>query len=129
MRWLTLLFAAFIVAIIVLADMGHLPWPLRSIEQIPYGDKIGHFVLIGILGFLVISTLFQVLPNRDPKRVAVIAALILALIFTVEEASQGPIVGRDASWTDLFANFAGITVFSFLAYKLKNWGESTTRPR
>lgn len=128
MKWLAILFTAFIVAVIALADMGQLPSFLRVYERIPYGDKIGHFVLIGILGFLAVSTSLETLPHRDPGRVAVIAALILALIFTLEEASQGPIAGRDASWKDLFANYAGITVFSFLAYRLKTRGESTTRP-
>lgn len=127
MKRLTILFAAFIVALIVLADMGQLPSFLRAYERIPYGDKIGHFVLIGILSFLAVSTSLQALPHRDPKRAAAIAALTLALVFTLEEASQGPIAGRDASWTDLFADYAGITVFSFLAYKIKK-GESATRP-
>ncbi|MEW6239243.1 MAG: VanZ family protein [Chloroflexota bacterium] len=119
MRWLTVLFAAFIIAVIVLADLGHLPSFLRVYERIPYGDKVGHFILIGILGFLAVTTSIQALPHRDPKRVAIIAALILALVFTVEEASQGPIAGRDASWMDLFANYAGISTFSFLAYRMK----------
>jgi len=120
MKWLAILFTLFILLIILFADLGFLNGPQRVMKSLPFGDKIGHFALIGTLSFLVISSLIQALPQQDPKQVAVIAGLILLFIFTVEEASQGPIRGRDASLADLSANYAGILVFSYLAWISNN---------
>lgn len=118
MKWLAVLFSLFLCVIIALADLGFLGGPLRALHRIPYGDKIGHFSLVGILAFLVITSLIQTLPARDPNWVAFSTAFILAVIFTIEEASQGPIRGRDASWKDLFANYAGIVFFGLIAWHL-----------
>jgi polysaccharide biosynthesis protein VpsQ len=118
MKWLTVAFALFLITIIVLADMGFMRGKLRLLHSIPYGDKIGHFLLIGMLSFLLTSSLIQTLPSRDPKWIAVSAGLILGFIFTVEEASQGFIPGREASFKDLFANYAGILFFGFIAWIL-----------
>ena len=65
---------------------------------------------------LVTFSLIQELPKQDPRRVAILAAIVLALIFGLEEASQGPIQGRDANILDLAANYAGIGCFGWLAW-------------
>ena len=52
MKWLTILFALFLILIIVLADTGRLGM-LAIVYQIPYADKVGHFVLYGILTLLI----------------------------------------------------------------------------
>jgi VanZ family protein len=116
MKRLAILFTLFIFLIILFADLGFLDGPLRVIDSLPLGDKIGHFILIGTLSFLIISSLFRAFPARDPKQVAIAAGLILLFVFTVEEASQWPIAGRDASFADLFANYAGIVFFGCIAF-------------
>jgi VanZ family protein len=118
-KWLALLFSLFIVAVIILADAGLLAGQLAAMHALPMGDKIGHFMLIGLLAFLIILSLISELPDRDPKRIALVVAILLALIFGIEEASQGPIRGRDANIADLAANYAGIAVFSWLSLKVK----------
>lgn len=118
MKWLAVLFTVFIASIIILADLGFMTGPLRALRIIPYGDKVGHFVLIGTLTFLIAASLYQALPSLRPKLIAVSVAFILAVIFTIEEVSQAPIPGRDASWADLFSNYAGIFFFSFGAWFL-----------
>lgn len=116
MKKLTILFAAFLLSIIVLADLGRLRRLLSIMNRIPYGDKVLHFLLIGTLTYLVATTLVQALPNRDPKLLVLISGFILAVIFTIEEISQGPIPGRDASLKDLLANYAGIAFFGFFSW-------------
>ncbi len=116
MKRLTVFFALFLAAVIILADLGMLRRPLYLVTRIPYGDKFLHFILIGTLTYLVTSSLVQALPNRDPKLLALLSGLFLALIFTLEEISQGPIPGRDASLKDLLANYAGITFFGFFSW-------------
>jgi VanZ family protein len=115
-KWLAFLFALFILAIIVFADLGLLRPLLFLISRVDYLDKVLHFLLIGTLTFLTSSALVEALPSLNPKRVLLSAIFILAVVFTLEEISQGPIRGRDASWEDLAANYAGILVFGGLAW-------------
>lgn len=113
---LAFLFALFLLAIILLADLGFLRPLLFLVSRVDYLDKFLHFLLIGTLTFLVSSALVEALPSLNPKWVLLSAVFILAVIFTLEEISQGPIRGRDASWEDLAANYAGILVFGGLAW-------------
>ncbi len=113
----TLLFALFILSIILLADTGQLPGVLHFVHDIPYGDKIGHFLLIGILSFLTNSTALRCFPRKPPRRVVALTCLALALFFGLEEASQILIPARRASFLDLLAGLAGITFFGWLACK------------
>jgi len=77
MKWLAAFFGLFILVVILLADLGKLGF-LYSIYRFPNGDKLGHFILFGILTFLIDLSLFRssaqgmlstVIPNR--RRVAV----------------------------------------------------------
>jgi len=87
MKWLTFFFTLFIILIVVLADMGKLGI-LRVVNQIPYGDKAGHFILYGILTLLFDLTFMRSLQNRNPKLIAVLSGLTLALFIGLEEYSQ-----------------------------------------
>ena len=117
MKWITILFALFIILIIVLADNGRLGI-LKLVNQIPYGDKVGHFILYGILTLLIDLTLFRSLPFQSPGRVAVISGLILALLIGVEELSQQFFASRTVSFEDLFAGYLGVLFFSWLALRI-----------
>jgi len=114
----TVLFTLFLFALIVLADMGKLEFLLWIMNRFPLGDKIAHFFLVGILSFLVNRTVMRLLsPGQSPKWILMIATLVLLVIFTIEEISQIPIMNRDASLSDLAANYAGILFFAFLAWQ------------
>lgn len=119
MKWLTIVFFAFIILFIVLADAGQLGF-LGVVYDFPNGDKVGHFILFGILTFLLDLTLFQTLPRTDRKRIAVIIGLILALLIGLEEFSQKFIPLRTFSLFDLFASYVGVIFFSWLVLKIKN---------
>ena len=58
MKWLTVLFTLFIILIIILADMGKLGM-LALLYRVPFADKVGHFILYGILVLLINLTLFR----------------------------------------------------------------------
>lgn len=117
-KWLAIGFAIFVVLVILFADLGYLQGALAALHEFPFGDKIGHFLLIGILCFLIISSLIQAYPSWNPKWIAFAAIFALAVVFTLEEASQGPIRGRHASLGDLSANYAGILYFGILALRV-----------
>jgi polysaccharide biosynthesis protein VpsQ len=119
MKWLTVLFALFIILIIVLADLGKLGI-LQTLNQIPLGDKAGHFILYGILIFLVNLTLFRSSPFQSRTRIAVTSDLILALLIGLEEFSQRNFPSRTFDLGDLTASYLGLLFFSWLALRTKN---------
>jgi VanZ family protein len=116
MKRLAILFTLFIIAIIVLADAGKLG-VLGFINQIPNGDKAGHFILYGILTLLLDLTLIRALPSRNPKLVALSCGLILALLIGLEEYSQQFFHSRTFSLLDLAFSYLGVIVFSWVALK------------
>ncbi len=116
LKWLTVLFGLFIVLIIVLADLGKLGI-LTYITRIPYADKVGHFILFGLLALLIDLTLFRSFPAHSRKRVAVISGLILALLIGLEELSQRSFATRTFSLGDLSASYLGLIFFSWLAVR------------
>jgi VanZ family protein len=118
MKWLTILFIVFIILVIVLADIGRLGL-LGVVYEFPQGDKVGHFVLFGILTFLLDLTFFQALPHADRKQVAVIISLILALLIGLEEFSQKFIPARTFCLFDLSASYMGVIFFSWVSLKIK----------
>ncbi|MBV6402260.1 MAG: hypothetical protein CNIPEHKO_02566 [Anaerolineales bacterium] len=118
MKWLAILFALFIALIIILADAGKLG-VLGFINQIPYGDKAGHFLLFGILTLLLNLTFIRSLPNRDPKLVALSVGLILALLIGAEEYSQQFFNSRTFSLLDLAFSYLGVLFFSWVALRIK----------
>ena len=118
MKWITILFALFIILIIVLADTGNLGI-LKLVNRLPYGDKAGHFILYGILALLVDLTLFRAFPLQSPKRIALINGLVLALFIGLEEFSQQYFAERTFSYRDLIASYLGVIFFSWLALRIK----------
>ena len=118
MKWLAILFSLLIILIIVLADMGSLPQFLQVWNDFPYGDKVGHFILYGILTLLVDLALFRSLPNRSLKWLVVTSGLILSLLIGLEEFSQQFFANRTFSLNDLAAGYLGVIFFSWLALRV-----------
>jgi len=119
MKWITFFFALFILLIIVFADMGKLGL-LRFVNQIPHGDKAGHFILYGILTLLIDLTLlrsprFTLHPNLLVFRIA----LILALLIGLEEYSQQFFAKRTPDMVDLIFSYLGVVFFSRLALRVR----------
>jgi VanZ family protein len=116
MIWFTIFFALFLFACILLADMGMLEPLMRLMHSLPLGDKIVHFFVIGLLSFLVNRTALS-FSRKNPQLMLVVTTFSLIVLFTLEELSQIPIPGRDASLLDLGANNAGILVFAWFAWQ------------
>lgn len=119
MKWITFLFAFFILLIIVLADTGNLGI-LKLVNQIRYADKVGHFILYGILTLLIDLTLFQTFPTQPRNRVAVTNGSILAFLISLEEFSQQYFSSRTFSLIDLTASYLGVIFFSWLALRVRS---------
>lgn len=118
MKWLAILFTLFIALVIYLADTGRLGF-LGFVNQIPNGDKVGHFILYGILTLLLDLTFIRSLPHRDPKSIVLSTGLILALLIGVEEYSQQFFRNRTFSLLDLACSYLGVILFSWVALRIK----------
>jgi len=137
-RWfLPLSFFVFISYIIFLADTADYNFAFSIVGHIPYGDKIAHALLYGMmalflnygLGFRRVL-LPQYLWRKNKKKLislfqfkgalanAPYIGSIIVLIFAVlEECSQYYIPSRTFDLGDLGADFVGVALFSVLRRK------------
>lgn len=118
MKYITILFALLILFIIVLADLGELGF-LKLLNQIPYADKAGHFILYGILTLLLDLTFIRTLPARSPRLLVVSIGLILAVLIGAEEFSQQYFPNRTFDLVDLTFSYLGVLFFSWVALRIK----------
>ena len=122
-KWLlfgTMLFSLLIVAIVIGANADAFPRPLERLIDFPGADKAGHFILFGILSFLINKSALSMFPNRIPIRLVLTVSLFLAILIGLEEWSQSLFPARTMSLTDLLASYAGVGVFALLAYRTKS---------
>ena len=117
MRYFAALFLAFIIGLIVLADADLLPDFINAIYDFPNGDKVGHFVLYGLLNFFITRAFLSSLPTRRGGWVTLSVGLILALFVALEEFSQMFFSARTFSLLDLTASLLGIVIGGLVAYK------------
>jgi len=107
-------FFAFILWIIYLANTGSRSIFFEFIREIPYGDKLGHFILFGVLAFLFnFASRFKYFPiNRLRIYYGSFAVFIFAML---EELSQAMVATRTLDWQDIAADIFGIFFFSWLS--------------
>ena len=119
MKYISVLFLVFIIAVIVLADNGSLPHSLRAIYDFPNGDKLGHFILFGLLDFFITRAFLSSFPSKSRCRVTLSIGLILAIFIAIEEWSQQFFSARTFDLLDLLASCIGVIVGGWAAYKNK----------
>jgi polysaccharide biosynthesis protein VpsQ len=117
LKWITILFTLFIIAVIIGANAGMLLFPFSSVYNFPNGDKLGHFILYGILAFLLNKSALVLLPKQRPARLVLTVSLLLAILIGLEEWSQSLFPARTMSLLDLSASYAGVAFFAYLAYR------------
>lgn len=117
-------YAAIVVGIIVIANLGGTEHVFGFVRWVPYGDKVGHFVLLGTLALLadLAAKRRGVGRLRVPLGPAIIAALVV-----LEELSQLALPTRSFDLADLAADAAGIVAFVALGRRLAPSGEAPAR--
>jgi len=104
----------FILAgIIVLAD-SHGTSYFAFVGLLPFGDKIGHFCLMGMFS-LVVNLGLNARTISLWKLRYLLGSLIVLTVVTIEEFSQIFIRGRGFDLGDLLADAAGIFIFGEIA--------------
>ena len=125
-RWvLPLSFFIFISYIIFLANTANYNFAFRVVGDIPYGDKIAHALLYGMMAlFLNYALSFRRvrLPTHIlkslPQTIGALAnapymgSIIVLTFATLEELSQYYIPSRTFDMGDLLADFVGVYLFS-----------------
>ncbi|BDY04651.1 VanZ family protein [Ferrimonas sp. YFM] len=116
--WLaTLALMGLIAWVIYLADTGQSSIFFSLVRQLPYGDKLGHFALFGLLTL----GLNLVTGGRSwccgPLNLYWGATLVF-VVAALEELSQAWFPNRTLDITDLMADVVGILVFSWLSRAL-----------
>ena len=87
----------------------HLPVVCYSIH---YGDKAGHFLLMGLLNSMVVMS-FTFRRSANLAQVCLVCSLVVGALVTLEESSQLFFASRTASWADLLTSYAGLSCSGF----------------
>src|SRR5689334_4209816 len=85
-----ILILAFITS---LADRNGTPYMLNFVGNIPYGDKLGHFLLIGGFSF-PLNMVSNARVVRLWKFRYLLGSVIVLAVVTIEELSQMFVAGR-----------------------------------
>ncbi len=111
---LTICYIVLLAMIIFIADRKSTRYLLDFIGNIRYGDKLGHFVLMGFLSFFV-NLVLQARTFGVGKVRYLLGSVIVLVLVTIEEFSQLFIRGRTFDWGDLIADSIGIIIFGEIA--------------
>jgi polysaccharide biosynthesis protein VpsQ len=117
MKWLTGIYFILLGVIVFMADQEKYQPLFRRVREMPYGDKLGHLILMGLFSFLLNMAL-QCRIVRVWKMELLKGSLLVALVVTLEEFSQLFIRYRTFDPGDLIFDYAGIFSFGLLAYLL-----------
>lgn len=113
-------FFLFIVWIIYLANTGQSIGLFKWVIMIPYGDKIGHLGLFGLLTLLV--NLSSKCRGFSVRRFNIYWGSFCVLTFvTLEELSQHLLPTRTLDIYDYAADLIGISCATFLSWLLNKY--------
>lgn len=112
---LPLSFFLFISFIIYLADTANHNFAFRLVGHIPYGDKLLHGLLYGIMALLLNYGL-----NFKSKKIfgfnLQIGAMIVLTFAGLEEITQYWLPSRTCDFFDFVADTIGVTLFSLIVW-------------
>lgn len=111
-------FFVFICWIIWLADTGRSSVFFTLVKMLPYGDKLGHFLLFGPLTFGLNAAL-QFRKAHFGQMAAPLGSLLVLCFVLLEELSQHFFPRRTLDLLDLLADGAGIALFTWLSLLLE----------
>lgn len=110
-----MVFFSFLATIIFLRNNDLAPDFFDLFAHIPHYDKLGHFILMGILAFLSTITIAPILPYKQIKSTLIVLGGVLLLI-ALEEYSQIFIATRTFSYADFACDFLGVVAFGWLGH-------------
>ncbi len=112
-RIIAVIYIFALAGIIALADSCGTSY-FAFIGLLPFGDKIGHFCLMGVFS-LVVNLAFEARTIHVWKLNYLFGSLIVLAVVIVEEFSQIYVSERTFDSVDLLADAAGIFIFGEIA--------------
>ena len=116
-RILPLITGAFflmICSVIYQANTGKENLLFELVGAIPYGDKLGHFILFGTLTYLaIIASHYRTLKIMQLNSYVSVAMIVVFVV--IEELSQLFIASRTFDLSDLAMDFFGIGAAALFA--------------
>jgi len=113
---IALAYLGFIAILLIVSDIGYLNKSRGWLaENVFYYDKAGHFILIGLLAF-VVNVLLMKRNAKSFNPTLLIGSYLTFAFATIEEFSQIFIESRSFNVYDLIANYLGIAFFSLLFF-------------
>jgi len=106
-------FLMFITWIIYLANTAQNSIFFELVARIPYGDKLGHFCLFGLLT-LGVNFAFKLKSYKLISFNIYVGSTVVFFFVLLEELSQYFIPSRTLDITDLLADILGIITFSLV---------------
>ena len=114
---LTVIFVILLIGILIIANLGLGSAFFAFIDSIPGADKIGHFILTGLLSLFV--NLSMGVKTTTLKSLTVLrGSFFISILVVAEEISQLFLIHRGFELLDLTFDAAGILVFGRLAQLL-----------
>jgi len=111
---ISLVFFAFILWIIYQADTGQNSIFFNLAQKSPYGDKLGHFTLFGLLTLSInYITKFKYIQFGFIN--VLIGTFSVFVFVLIEELSQYFLPTRTFDVLDIFADIVGIIIFNFIS--------------
>ncbi len=110
-------FFGFILWILYLANTGQQSLFFDLLVDVPYGDKISHLCLFGLLT-LTANIAFKFKTILYLNRRIFLGTLLVIIFVIIEELSQHFIPTRTFDIQDLAADSLGIFIFSLFSYWL-----------
>lgn len=115
---LTIFFAAFILIVVALANVGLVYEVFPFINSVPGQDKTGHFILMGIMAFLANLSL----RGRQVECCRIrfyLGSLVVLICVVAEEFSQLFMTARGFDLGDLAADLLGILILGNIGGRIK----------
>ncbi len=114
MKILLVVYIFVLAVIIFIASRKGTRYLLDFVGNIPYGDKLGHFFLMGGFSFLL-NLVLNAKTFKLWRFKYLLGSLIVLIVVTIEEISQMFVAGRTFDWGDLVFDYLGIFIFGEIA--------------
>ncbi|MEM6785589.1 MAG: VanZ family protein [Bacteroidota bacterium] len=112
-------FTGFIGWVIYIANTGQDSVVMDWARDLPYGDKLGHLVLFGLLA-LALNVAFRLRTVALGRVRAYLGTALVSAFVVVEELSQLFIATRTFDLVDLLADTVGIALATLLSHALRS---------
>ena len=107
MKWITGAYILILAMIVALADQKAYQYLFAHIKEIPFGDKCGHLILMGLFS-LVVNRSLACRKIKIGRAYILQGSVIVLLVVTLEEVSQLFIPYRTFDLIDLLFDYLGI---------------------